>query len=72
MAARYSRVDYRRFASILRSTIHNVVINGKLSPEETVRNIASAISYEFEKDSDMFSRQQFFAQANVNDPKEDE
>ncbi len=76
MANRYSKVDYRRFASILRSS-GQLVLHGEghWSPEEIIRDIANAIAYEFEKDDGLylkFDRKQFFALAGINDPKESE
>ena len=77
MANRYSRVDYRRFASIIRSAAHSLPLDMKAgSPEygaaELIRHdIANAIAYEFEKDDrEKFDRKQFFALAGANDPKE--
>ncbi len=74
MAARYTRADYRRFASILRSSVQ---LAGEKdvtwSPEEIIRDIANAIAYEFEKDNPGktgFNRKQFFVLTGLEDPKE--
>jgi len=72
MANRYSRVDYRRFASIIRSST-NLIIHGdgSWSVEQVIRDIANAMAHEFEKDDEKFDRKQFFMQTGINDPKED-
>ncbi len=82
MAARYSRVDYRRFASIIRAATQraeqqshqdtDAFLDGT---EMAISDIANAIAYEFEKDNPGktgFNRKQFFALAGANDPKGEE
>ena len=84
MAARYSKVDYRRFASIVRSSVQmmcdvrNAAVDGPRnvawSPEQVITDFANSIAHEFEKDNPGvkgFDRKQFFVHAGVNDPRAD-